>query len=192
MMRRAVLIVILAISVSVSAAAEPEVERPAVCLGSTNVFISPGVQLSSTRGRSTSIDPSSGITTGSLSACRGTVDGQPLDASRAGSFVFRATYGVGRLSDAIGYTCLGGSGEGRISFTFPLKNGHTLQRHGSMAWNRASAVLVVGGSFGHSSSWTFPFLFRPVEGDCLTTPLTVGWMTGAMVVSSSRDHSTHK
>ena len=183
MTRWAVLILILA--VSVSAAAEPGTERPAVCLGSTYVFITPGVQITPTTGSSTSIDPSSGITTGALSACRGTVDGHPLDPTRAGSFAYRATYGVGRLSDAIGYTCVGGSGEGRISFSFPLKDGHTLRRHGSMAWNRASAFLVVSGTIGHSSTWSFPFLFRPVVGNCITTPLTVGWMTGVFVVSSA-------
>ena len=183
MIQRAVLVVILAISASASA--DVEAQRLAVCLrGSSYMFASPGVQLTPTTGTATSIDPSTGKTTAVISECVGSVDGHPLDPSRPGSFTFRATYGAGRLSDAIGYTCLGGSGEGQISFTFPLKNGHTLRRHGSLAWNRGSAFLVAGGTLGHSTTWSAPMLFKPVKGDCFTTPLTVGWMTGMLVVSS--------
>lgn len=184
MLRRALLIAILA--ASVSAAAKPEIERLAVCgRGSSYVFISPGVQISPTTGSATSIDPSTGTTTATFSDCVGSIEGRPLNPARAGSFTFRAMYGMGRLSDAIGYTCLGGSGEGRISFAFPLKNGRTLRLHGSLAWNRVSGILVAGGALGHSSTWSAPMLFKPVEGDCFTTPLTVGRMTGAIVVSSN-------
>ena len=188
MIQRAALVVIIAISVSASA--EPEVEKLAVCArGSSYMFATPGVQITPTIGSATSIDPSTGMTTAVLSDCLGSVDGHPLDPTRRGSFTFRARYGVGRLSDAIGYTCLGGSGEGQISFSFPLKNGHTLRRHGSLAWNRGSAFLVTGGTLGHSSTWIAPMLFKPVKGDCFTSPLTVGWMTGMLVVSSDRSHS---
>ncbi|MEX2556436.1 MAG: hypothetical protein WEB06_12510 [Actinomycetota bacterium] len=100
-----------------------------------------------------------------------------MDPRGSGAFTFRARYGVGPLSDAIGYTCLGGSGRGRVSFTFPVEGGETLSLQGSLNWVRAVPLLVTYGRLG-PTRWVGPDVFRPVKGDCVTEPITVGSMTG--------------
>ena len=169
--RSSALTITVAASLSAGLVATPAaaVQATARCTFDYEPRITPGLLAS----EASSGIVSSGGETGTVD-CAGTIDGAQITGP--GSYGFEGTY-----SDA---DCLnGGHGAGRLLFTLPTTAGDRhVEEPMTYAFGPAAAYPSgVGGWDGSRTSGAFAVV--PVEGDCVTAPVTLARGTGRFTLA---------
>lgn len=129
------------------------------CTGEADLTISPGLSNSPSSGTWTADERAGTIT------CTGKVNG--YDVTGPGTFGGHGRYGT-KDPD----TCGGGEAEGIHLISIPTSSGtQNITNEHSAVYGPLKGGAVVGGEFtGPRFSGTFEA--RPVEGDCVTAPMT--------------------
>ncbi len=135
-----------------------------VCTFTEVVHVAPGI----------AVVPSEGIvsTRGQTSAmdCVGDIHGQRVTGP--GTWGIEHSYGPGPLGGA---TCAQSAGSGRYFYTIPTAGG-VIHVEGIMSYMAVGPGGTASGDAG-TSHFTARFQFRPVAGDCVTSPLTAAAVT---------------
>jgi hypothetical protein len=139
------------------------------CVFRFDVSLSPGMSLTPVKGAYST------AATGTLT-CSGTIMGQ--HPTGAGSLTVSGTFGA---SSASGDTCLAMAGTGTYWSTIPTAEGSvSVSDDYTFSWGLGSSTATAPGTgrfAGQSSSGTFALV--PLDGTCLSSPVTKAHIVGA-------------